>query len=80
MSTTRTLCPICGVTVHDLERVEARHTPASVPEHAKGYDVVQRFTLVECEKGHRYQASGGKGPMGWRELRSTAMNGAWNAA
>jgi hypothetical protein len=57
---TQSKCPICWKPLRELERVEARHTPASVPEHARGpYSVMRRYTLVECESGHRYENHGG---------------------
>lgn len=47
------LCPICAKPLHDLERVEAKHTPASVPEDApRIYSVTRRYTIARCENGH----------------------------
>lgn len=51
-------CPFCGKTLRDLERVEARHTPATVPEHVTGYAVTRRYVVVECENGHRMERMG----------------------
>lgn len=72
MPSSRSACPVCSEPLHDLERVEARHTPASVPEHARGpYSVTRRFTIVECEGGHRYEDHAGA-------LYGSKTRGVWN--
>jgi len=74
-----TYCPICRGVIRDLERVEARHVPAGVPAHLeRTYGITRRYTLVECENGHRMRAAGGKGPLGWRELTGTTKEGVWS--
>ena len=65
-------CPICGKPLRALERVEARHTPASVPEHAKGYSITHRYTIVRCERQHQLMIHddgtviGGGHPLVWQ--------------
>lgn len=50
-------CPFCGQKLRDLERVVAKHVPASVPEHVSQapYTVSRRFVICECDNGHRVE-------------------------
>ena len=53
-------CPLCRKPLRELEHVEAKHTPASVPEHKRGwpYSITRRYVIAECENEHRVRIEG----------------------